>query len=50
MVVALGHRHRFVTSKVIDPLDGDAKVEHSCDKRLAEVMGPDVAEAGSLAR
>jgi hypothetical protein len=49
MVIALGHRHRLMAGEVVDLLDGDAEVEHSCDKGMAQVMGPDVAEAGSMA-
>ena len=50
MVLALGHRHRLMAGEVVDLLDRDAKVQHSCDEGMAQVMGPDVAEAGSLAR
>jgi hypothetical protein len=49
MIVTLGHRHRLVAGEVVDLIDGDADVEHSCDKGMAEVMGPDVAEARSFA-
>ena len=50
MVVALGHRHRLVAGEVVDLLDGDPKVQHSCDKGMAQVMGAYMAEAGSFAR
>ena len=49
MVITLGHRHRLVAGEVVDLLDGDAEVEHSCDEGMAEVMGPDMAEAGAVA-
>ena len=49
MVVSLGHRHRLMAGEVVDLLYGDAEVEHSCDEGVAEVMGPDMAEAGSVA-
>ena len=49
MVIALGHRHRLAAGEVVDLLYGDAKVKHSCDEGVAEVMGPDMAEAGSMA-
>ncbi len=49
MVVALRHRHRLVAGEVVDLLDGDAEVEHSCDEGMAYVMGPDMAEAGAVA-
>jgi len=49
MVVALRHRHRLVTSEVVDLLDGDTEVEHSCDKGMAQVMGAYMAEARSFA-
>jgi len=50
MVVALGHRHRLVAGVVVDLLDRDAEVEHSCDKGMAHVMGAYMAEAGFFAR
>ena len=36
MVVALGHRHRLVAGEVVDLLDGDAEVGHSCDEAMVE--------------
>jgi len=38
MVVSLGHRHRLMAGEVVDLLDGDAEVEHSCceGKGMAE--------------
>jgi hypothetical protein len=48
MVIALRHRHRLMAGEVVDLLYGDAKVEHSCDEGVAEVMGPDMAEAGAV--
>ena len=41
MVIALGHRHRLVAGEVVDLLDGDAEVENSCDKGMAEIVGAD---------
>ena len=38
-----------MAGEVVDLLDRDAKVQHSCDEGVAQVMGPDVAEAGSMA-
>ena len=49
VVVALGHRQRLVAGEVVDLLDGDAEVEHSCDEGVAEVMGAYMAEAGAVA-
>jgi hypothetical protein len=49
MVIALGHRHRLMAGAVVDLLDRDAEVEHSCNKGVAEIMGPDMAEARSFA-
>ena len=49
MVVALGHRHRIMAGEVVDLLDGDAEVEHSCDEGVAQVMGADMAKTGSVA-
>jgi hypothetical protein len=37
VVVTLGHRHRLVAGEVVDLLDGDAEVEHSCDEEMLEV-------------
>ena len=42
-------RDRLVAGEVVGLLYGDAEVEHSCDEGMAQVMGPDVAEAGSVA-
>ena len=39
-----------MAGEVVDLFDGDSEVEHSCDKGMAEIMGPDVAEARSFAR
>ena len=50
MVVTLGHRHRLVAGEVVDLLDRDAKVQHSCDEGMAEIVGAYMAEAGSFAR
>ena len=49
MIIALGHRHRLVAGEVVDLLDGDAEVEHSCDEGMAQVVGADMAKAGSVA-
>ena len=50
MVVTLGHRHRLVAGKVVDLFDRDTEVQKPGDKGVAEVMGSDMAEAGSVAR
>ena len=50
MVVAFCHRHGLVAGEVVDLLDGDAKVQQPRDKGMAEVMGSDMAEAGSVTR
>ena len=50
MVVTLGHRHRLVAGEVVDLLDGDAEVEHSCDEGMAQVMGAYMAETGGVTR
>ena len=50
MVVTLGHRHRLMADEVVDLLYGDAEVEHSCDKGMAEIVGAYMAEAGSTPR
>jgi len=49
MVVALGHRHRLMAGEVVDLLDGDAEVEHSCDDAMVEIGGADVAKPSSVA-
>jgi hypothetical protein len=49
MIVTPGHRHRLMPGEVVDLFDGDDEVEHSCDEGVAQVMGPDMAEAGSMA-
>ena len=49
MVIALGHRHRLVAGEVVDLLDGDAEVEHSCDDAMVEIGGADVAKPSSVA-
>ena len=49
MVVTLRHRHRLVAGEVVDLLDWGAKVEHSCNKGVAEIMGPDMAKTASVA-
>ena len=38
-----------MAGEVVDLLNGDAEVEHSCNKGVAEIMGPDMAEARSFA-
>ena len=48
MVIALGHCHRLVAGEVVDLLDRDAEIEHSCDKGMAEIVGADVAKPSSL--
>ena len=37
MVIVLGHRQRLVAGEVVDLLDRDAKVQHSCDEEMVEV-------------
>jgi len=37
MIVTLGHRHRLVAGEIVDLLDGDVEVEHSCDEAMVEV-------------
>ncbi len=49
VVVTLGHRHRFMAGEVVDLLDGDAEVQHSCDDAMAEIGGADVAKPSSVA-
>jgi len=48
MVIALGHCHRLVAGEVVYLLYGDAEIEHSCDKGMAEIVGADVAKPSSL--
>ena len=49
MVVTLGHRHRLMAGEVVDLLDRDAEIQEPGHKGVAEIMGPDVAEARSFA-
>ncbi len=50
MVVSLGHRHRLMASEVVPLLDGDAEIQQTGHKGMAEVVGPDMAKAGVVAR
>jgi hypothetical protein len=49
MVITLAHRHRLMVGEVVDSLDGDAEVEHSCEGGMAKIGGAEVVAPCSVA-